>query len=72
MEEVAGPSALLVPPGDAGALAEVLDDVLGGRGDDRAAAERRSLGFAVAAAHTWEASAERHVVAYRAAVARGR
>jgi glycosyltransferase involved in cell wall biosynthesis len=70
MEEVAGPSALLVPPGDTGALAEVLDEVLGGRGDDRAASERRSLGFGVAAAHTWEASAERHVGAYRAALAR--
>ena len=70
MEEVAGPSALLVAPGDVGALAEVVDEVLGGRGDDRAASERRSGGFGVAAAHTWEASAAHHVDAYRAALAR--
>ncbi len=72
MEEVAGSSAVLVPPGDAGALGDVLDEILGGRGDDRATSERRALGFAIASAHTWEASAERHVAAYRMAVARGR
>ncbi len=70
MEEVAGPSALLVPPGQVGPLAEVLDDVLGGRGDDRAASERRSRGFAIASSHTWESSADHHVAAYRAAVER--
>jgi len=71
MEEVAGAGALLVPPGEVGPLAEVLDDILGGGGDDRAASERRSIGFEVAAAHTWEASAEHHVAAYRSAVERG-
>jgi glycosyltransferase involved in cell wall biosynthesis len=71
MAEVAGASALLVPPGDAGALGEVLDAVLGGRLDDRAVSERRSEGFAIAAAHTWEASADIHVGAYRTAVGRG-
>jgi glycosyltransferase involved in cell wall biosynthesis len=71
MAEVAGASALLVPPGDAGALGEVLDAVLGGRLDDRTVSERRSEGFAIAAAHTWEASADIHVGAYRTAVGRG-
>jgi len=71
MEEVAGASALLVPPGDPHALADVLDDVLGGRGDDRAASERRALGFAVVERHTWRASADLHIGAYRTAVHRG-
>jgi len=68
MEEVAGPSALLVPPGDAPALTDVLDALLGGAHDGRAASERRSLGFEVAERHTWRASADLHVGAYRAAV----
>ena len=72
MEEVAGASALLVPPGDASALGEVIDSVLSGRQDDRAASERRSEGFAIAAAHTWEASTDIHVGAYRTAVELGR
>jgi glycosyltransferase involved in cell wall biosynthesis len=67
MEEVAGTSALLVPPGDVGALAEVVDSVLSGQLDERAASERRSLGLAIAERHTWEASADLHVAAYRAA-----
>jgi len=71
MEEVAGAAALLIPPGDADALADVLDDVLGGRGDDRAASERRALGFAVVERHTWRASADLHIGAYRTAVHRG-
>ncbi len=72
MAEVAGTSALLVPPGDVGALGEVIDSILSGRLDDRAVSERRSEGFAIAAAHTWEASADIHVGAYRTAVERGR
>lgn len=71
MDEVAGDSALLVPPGDRAALADVLDVVLGGRGDDRAASERRTLGFGIADRHTWEASADLHVAAYRSALAGG-
>jgi glycosyltransferase involved in cell wall biosynthesis len=67
MEEVAGASALLVSPGDRRALAEVLDEVLGGSGDDRAASERRSLGFDIVDRHTWDRSADIHVAAYRAA-----
>ena len=71
MEEVAGASALLVPPGDAGALADVLDAVLTGRGDDRAASERRSLGYDIVERHTWQASADLHVAAYRTAAGAG-
>jgi glycosyltransferase involved in cell wall biosynthesis len=68
MEEVVGDAALLVPPGDAGALAAALARIL----DDPAEATRlRDLGPAVAAAHTWEASAERHVEAWTLALARG-
>ena len=67
MEEVAGASAVLFPPGDGGALADVLDTVLTGRGDDRAASERRSLGFDIVERHTWQASADLHVAAYRTA-----
>ena len=72
MEEVAGTAALLVPPGDVGALGEVLDQVLAGAIDPATAAARRSEGLAVAAAHTWEASADIHVAAYRTAAHRRR
>lgn len=71
MEEVAGASALLVPTGDVAALADMVDTVLGGHQDDRAIAERRSLGFDIAARHTWQASAGLHVGAYRTAAASG-
>lgn len=64
MEEVAGEAALLVPPGDAGALAEALDRVLT---DPDLAARLRRAGPARAASFTWAASAEGHVDAYRVA-----
>ena len=70
MDEVAGASALLFPPGDGSALADLLDVVLTGRGDDRAASERRALGFEIVDRHTWEASADLHVAAYRSAADR--
>jgi len=70
MEEVAGASALLFPPGDDSALADLLDVVLAGRVDDRAGAERRALGFEIVDRHTWAASADLHVAAYRSAAAR--
>ncbi len=61
MEEVAAGAALLARPGDPGSLAEALDAALSGdRGDDR-----RRLGLAVAARHTWAASAAAHVDVYR-------
>lgn len=71
MEEVAGHAALLVAPGDCAALSDAIDAVLGGRGDDRAASERRALGFEIADRHTWAASADLHVAAYRAAARAG-
>jgi glycosyltransferase involved in cell wall biosynthesis len=70
MDEVAGASALLFSPGDGSALADLLDVVLTGRGDDRAASERRALGFEIVDRHTWEASADLHVEAYRSAASR--
>jgi glycosyltransferase involved in cell wall biosynthesis len=63
MAELAGPAALLVPPGDPAALADALEVLLSGGGPS--AAERRRLGLEVAAARTWAASAERHMEAYR-------
>ena len=70
MAELAGNAALLVPAGDtedlAAALASVLDEPPG----STARAGRRERGLAVAAARTWEASAEAHLVAYRHAAGR--
>lgn len=62
MEEVASGAALLAPPGDTGRLAEALEAAVdGGPGG----AERRRLGFEVAARHTWEASGAAHAAVYR-------
>ena len=66
MQEVAEGAALLVAPGDSDALAGALDMVVRG---DHALAGRRQHGLDIAAAHTWQASAEGHMAAYRAAVA---
>jgi glycosyltransferase involved in cell wall biosynthesis len=63
MAEFAGDAAVLVPPGDAGALADALHRALGeGRDIPRVA-----RGLAVAAEHTWDASVARHLDAYRMA-----
>jgi len=73
MEEVAGPAAVLVPPGDTPALADALDELLGAGEEDGEdgwigdIAVRRRRGFEIAARHTWSASAEQHLLAYRAA-----
>lgn len=64
MEEVAGAAALLVPPGSTGALAEALEVVLDGHG---AGSTDRRRGLEIAAGHTWAASADRHLQAYRLA-----
>jgi len=69
MEEVAGPSALLVPPGARGALADALDAALTGPAGPEAA-ERRARGLEIARGHTWEASATLHAAAYRTAASR--
>ena len=66
MAELAGDAATLVAPGDFESLADALAKVLSDR-DGPAAARRREAGFARAAACTWEASAARHVEAYRIA-----
>lgn len=65
MAELAGPAAVTSPPGSVAALADALQRSLAG-GEE--AARRRQEGLAVAAAHTWGASAAGHVAAYRAAV----
>jgi len=68
MAELAGDAAVLVPPADPGALASALTSVLrAGRADPTVAA-RVELGISLAAARTWEASASRHVEAYRMAI----
>jgi glycosyltransferase involved in cell wall biosynthesis len=63
MSALAGQAAVLVGPGDVEGLAEALTEVV--RGADP---ERRQRGLEVAAAYTWEASAEGHMAAYRAAL----
>lgn len=66
MAEVAGDSALLVPPGQPRALAFAIEHAI----SDDASGEmdrRRSLGLAIARRCTWEACAEGHIGAYRIA-----
>jgi glycosyltransferase involved in cell wall biosynthesis len=63
MAEVAGDAALVVPPADADALAEVLRTAL----DQGRATERRARGILVAGERTWEASVAQHVRAYQVA-----
>ncbi len=70
MAEVAGDSAVLVPPGDVDALAAALDQVLSEDPTGEARRTRRRRGLAIAAARTWEASAAEHIHAYRAAAGR--
>jgi glycosyltransferase involved in cell wall biosynthesis len=60
MEEVADGAAVLARPGDADSLAEALDEALSADPEDR-----RRRGLAVAARHTWQASAAAHVAVYR-------
>jgi hypothetical protein len=60
MAEMAGASALLVPPADVGALADALGVAL----HEGRATARHSLGLAVAGERTWEASIDLHVHAY--------
>lgn len=67
MAELAGEAAVLVPPGDAAALAGALASLVSAGRSDPAVARRRELGTAVAAARTWEGSARLHVDAYRRA-----
>ena len=65
MAEIAGPAALLVPPGNAGALAWALNRIL----TDADLTDRlRREGPKSAAPYTWEASARLHLDAYRLAL----
>ena len=64
MEEFADGGALMFDPGDDATLAELIHQLVIG---DPTFDARRSAGLAIAAAHTWEASAERHMAAYRVA-----
>jgi glycosyltransferase involved in cell wall biosynthesis len=66
MRHLTAESALLVPPGDAGALAGALDMLVTGDAD---LAARRRRGLEIAAAHSWEASASTHILAYRKVLA---
>ena len=64
MAEVAGESALLVPPGQPFALA--APSRRRSRAEPRSSGQRRRAeGLAIAARHTWQACAERHLEAYR-------
>lgn len=67
MAELAGGAALLVPPSDPAALADALAATLSAGPDDPARRERRRAGLERAASLTWEASAARHLEAYRLA-----
>ncbi len=63
MAELAAGAALLVPPGDATAMAEAIGAAL----DEGRGTRRRALGLTVAAERTWEASVVRHLRAYAVA-----
>jgi glycosyltransferase involved in cell wall biosynthesis len=65
LPEVVGDAAVLVPPGDAGALAEALDGLLG---DAARAGSLSAAGCRRAAAFTWSAHVGAHLGAYRAAL----
>jgi glycosyltransferase involved in cell wall biosynthesis len=68
LAEVVGDAALLVPPGDADALAGALARVI----DDSALSERlRVAGPARAAEFTWKACIDQHVDAYERTVRAG-
>jgi glycosyltransferase involved in cell wall biosynthesis len=68
MAELAGGAAQLVTPGDVTTLADALAEALVAGRDSPDVARRRALGIEVAARHTWEASVERHLTAYRMAL----
>jgi hypothetical protein len=65
MDEASGGGARLVTPGDSDELAAAIDETLEHGIPD----EQRQLGFDAVSRHTWEASAAKHVEAYRLASA---
>lgn len=66
MAELAGDSALLVPPGEPYALAAAIETAISEHAPGELS-RRRADGLAVAARYTWEACAEGHMAAYRLA-----
>ncbi len=71
MEEVAGDASVLVEPGDVRGLADALDARLTHSSEANGSEEdRRRRGFDIVSGHTWAASAERHLDAYRSAAGR--
>jgi glycosyltransferase involved in cell wall biosynthesis len=68
MAEVAGEAASLVASGDVDGLADAIEEATA-RGPD--VVDRIAAGIQVAASHTWEASARRHVEAYELAAESG-
>jgi glycosyltransferase involved in cell wall biosynthesis len=65
MEEASAGAARLVTPGDTSELAQAIDDLLTAGISE----SQREIGRAVAARHTWAASADKHIEAYRLACA---
>jgi hypothetical protein len=63
MAEMAENAALLVPPGDVGALAAAIGTAF----QEGRATARRELGLTVAGQRTWEASVALHLRAYAVA-----
>ena len=68
MAEMAGDAADLVTPGDHAMLVGALTAALEQGREGTAVEGRRARGLAVAAERTWEASAARHLEAYRVAL----
>jgi len=63
MDEASGGAARLVRPGDIEELAGAIDETL----ETGVSDEQRQLGFDAVSRHTWAASADKHVQAYRLA-----
>ena len=66
MGEIAGDSALLVPPGQPFALAAAIEAAISEHSSGERA-RRRADGLTVAARYIWEACAEGHLAAYHVA-----
>jgi alpha-1,3-rhamnosyl/mannosyltransferase len=66
MAELAGESALLVPPGQPQALAAAIESLIVSQASPQATA-RLMTGLEVAARYTWQACAEGHLRIYRQA-----
>jgi glycosyltransferase involved in cell wall biosynthesis len=65
MEEAGGAAVRLVAPGNSAELAQAIDDLL----TVGISAQESRRGIAIAARHTWSASADKHMEAYHLAVA---